>query len=390
MRSAPEIRVLTGLRAFPALLVVFYHFYREHIPAAVPVVSDLVDGGFVAVGMFFVLSGFVLTYSYAGVSLDEPDSRRRFFRARFARVYPVYFLSLVVAFLARLPDSATEAATWKGLRHIALTVPLLNAFSRYGMFYLNWAAWSLSAEAFFYLLFPWIHALLRRRSERVLACVGVLAWLFGLVAPTLYTVLAPDHLGRPLAAHDEVLWSWYLKFYPVTHLGSFVIGVVAGLLFLRRRTPHQDARVGASWRPGFAFAASVLFVVELLCTERVPFVYLTTDVLAPVFAVLVAAVATMDGTRSFVARALQLAPVMLLGRASYAVYILHVPIFYVFFHFLPQMWDSAPLFWPYLGALLVASVAVYRFVEEPARRALTLGYAQRRAPPPLGEAIAGD
>jgi peptidoglycan/LPS O-acetylase OafA/YrhL len=134
----------------------------------------------------------------------------------------------------------------------------------------------------------------------------------------------------------------------------------------------------------------VLFVVELLCTERVPFVYLTTDVLAPVFAVLVAAVATMDGTRSFVARTLQLAPLMLLGRASYAVYILHVPIFYVFFHFLPQMWDSAPLFWPYLGALLVASVAVYKFVEEPARRALTFGYAQRRAPPSLGEAIAGD
>src|ERR1700683_355607 len=102
MRSPPEIRALTGLRAFPALLVVFYHFYRWHIPA-VPVVPYVVDNGFVAVGVFFVLSGFILAYSYADVPLRDPSYRRRFLRARFARVYPVYFLSLVIAFLAQLP-----------------------------------------------------------------------------------------------------------------------------------------------------------------------------------------------------------------------------------------------------------------------------------------------
>ena len=372
MRSAPEIRALTGLRAFPALLVVFYHFYRWHIPA-VPVVPYVVNDGFVAVGVFFVLSGFILAYSYADVPLSDPSYRRRFFRARFARVYPVYFLSLVIAFLAQLPASATEAATWKGLRHIALTLPLLNAFSRYGMFYLNWAAWSLSAEAFFYLLFPWISVLLRARSNHVLALVGLLAWIFGLVAPTAYTVLDPDHLGRPLTGHEEVLWCWYLKFHPVTHMGSFIIGVVAGLLFLRRRAPRGDALGDASWRSGFAVAASALFVVALLCTDLVPFAYLTTDVLAPVFAALVASVATMDGTRSLVSRGLQLPAVMLLGRASYSVYILQVPVFYVFLRFLPQMWDSAPLFWPYLAALVLISIAAHTFVEEPARRALSWG-----------------
>jgi peptidoglycan/LPS O-acetylase OafA/YrhL len=373
VRSAPQIRALTGLRAFPALLVVFYHFYRGHVPA-VPVVPYVVDAGFVAVGMFFVLSGFILTYSYAGVPLRAPSERRRFFRARFARVYPVYLLSLVIAFLAQLPDSATETATWKGLRHIALTLPLLNALSRYGMFYLNWAAWSLSAEAVFYLLFPWISVVLRARSSRVLGVVGLFAWVFGLAAPTAYTMLDPDHLGRPLRTHDEVLWSWYLKFHPITHVGSFVIGVVAGLLFLRHRAhgaPRDEAPGDVSWKPGLAVVASALFVVALLCTELVPFAYLTTDVLAPVFAALIVAVATTDGTRSLVSRGLQLPAVMLLGRASYAVYILHVPIFYVFLHFLPQMWSSAPLFWPYLGALLVASVGVHKLIEEPARRALS-------------------
>jgi peptidoglycan/LPS O-acetylase OafA/YrhL len=43
------------------------------------------------------------------------------------------------------------------------------------------------------------------------------------------------------------------------------------------------------------------------------------------------------------------------------------------------MWDSATLFWPYLGTLLVASMAVYKLVEEPARRALSPGQRGRAA-----------
>jgi peptidoglycan/LPS O-acetylase OafA/YrhL len=285
-------------------------------------------------------------------------------------VYPVYLLSLAIAFAAGLPASAAEAVTWKGVRHLALTLPLLNAFSRYGMFYLNWAAWSLSVEALFYLLFPWIHAFLRARSDRALVGWGVAAWLFGLAAPTAYTVLDPDHLGRALAANDEVLWCWYLKFHPVTHLGACILGVVTGLLFLRRRTRGDEGRGNASWRPPFTVVAAGLVVVGILCSGLVPFAFLTTDVLAPIFAAFTAAIAGLSGTRSPIARGLQLPAVLLLGRASYALYILHVPIFYVFLHFAPQMWDSAPLFWPYLGALLVTSIAVYAFLEEPARRAL--------------------
>jgi peptidoglycan/LPS O-acetylase OafA/YrhL len=64
---------------------------------------------------------------------------------------------------------------------------------------------------------------------------------------------------------------------------------------------------------------------------------------------------------------------------SGAIYILHVPIFCVFVHFVPEMWDSATLFWPYLGTLLVASMAVYKLVEEPARRALSPGQRGRAA-----------
>jgi peptidoglycan/LPS O-acetylase OafA/YrhL len=371
MTPVPEIRSLTGLRALPALLVVFFHFYRGHIPDSLPVIKPLVDGGFVAVGMFFVLSGFILTYVYAGVDRSDPEARRAFFVARFARVYPVYALSLVIGFVAGLPDALTPLATGMGWTRLVLVCTLLNAFSHYGMFYLNWAAWSLSAEAFFYFVFPWIAPRVARMSDRALVGCAAVAWLGSLLAPALYGALDPDHLGRPLRLGDEIFWSWYLKFFPLCHLGCFVIGVVAGRLFVRHRSAL--ARIRPTLRDGAA-GAVVLAVVAILSMELVPYTYLYANALAPLFALLVGAVAE-GGTLA--SRALAARPLVTLGRASYALYILHVPVFYVFLHFVPDMWDRADLFWPYLGVLVVVALGAYRFVEEPARRWVRRAFASR-------------
>jgi peptidoglycan/LPS O-acetylase OafA/YrhL len=223
---------------------------------------------------------------------------------------------------------------------------------------------------------------LKRLDSAGLAVVGVLAWLGGLVAPAVYTHLDPDHLGHPLRLGDEVLWSWYLKFSPVTHVGCFVIGVVAGALFLR----HRDAlaRVGAGKR-SFVVGALLLFAVELLVSQIVPYAYLYADVLAPLYALLVVALAGEGPAAALATRALASEPAVALGRASYAIYILHVPVFYVFAHFIPDMWDEGALFWPYLVTLLIVSGVVYRFVEEPARRSVRRGltralFREERAP----------
>jgi peptidoglycan/LPS O-acetylase OafA/YrhL len=371
MPPPAEIRALTGLRALPALIVVFFHFYRAHMPAIV-VVTDVLDRGFVAVGMFFTLSGFILTYVYDGADLSDPRRRRAFFVARIARVYPVYLLSLAIGFAARFPRSVHDLGTTLGLVHLALVLPLLNSLSHYGMFHLNWAAWSLSVEAVFYVFFPWTLPRVRRLRDGALVALGVLAWLLGLVAPTAYTLVDPDHLGRPLRLGDEVLWSWYLKFFPLTHAACFLAGVVAGRLFVR----HRDALGAVSPRTRDVLAGLlVLFVVAVLASKLVPYAYLSADVLAPVFALFVAVLA-VEG--SLASRVLASGPFVALGRASYAVYILHVPVFYVFLRFVPDMWDQAPLFWPYLAAVLLASVAAYRLVEEPCRRFISTSLAFRR------------
>src|SRR5207248_11685632 len=92
---ASQLKALTGLRFFPALLVVLYQFTlvsHAHI-------AGIVDCGFVGVSLFFVLSGFILAYNY----LDRPNAHRfdrlTFWAARFARIYPVYLLAFVIAAL---------------------------------------------------------------------------------------------------------------------------------------------------------------------------------------------------------------------------------------------------------------------------------------------------
>src|ERR1035437_477263 len=91
----PPIKSLTSLRFFAAIYVVLFHESANpgHF-VFFPLAARFVASGFTAVTLFFVLSGFILAYNY-----DRIRSRREFWISRFARIYPVYFLSLLPAFI---------------------------------------------------------------------------------------------------------------------------------------------------------------------------------------------------------------------------------------------------------------------------------------------------
>ncbi|MDX6231026.1 MAG: hypothetical protein QOI76_4416, partial [Frankiales bacterium] len=91
----PRLPALTGLRFVAALAVVLSHFSEQRLVDVPRRLVTFLDGGRTAVSLFFVLSGFVLAYNYA--HLSTTDQRRRFYVARFARIYPVVLLALLVA-----------------------------------------------------------------------------------------------------------------------------------------------------------------------------------------------------------------------------------------------------------------------------------------------------
>lgn len=203
-----ELKRLTSLRAIAALLVFAYHI--DHHSTWL-VGGKLFGHGFVGVAFFYVLSGFVLTWS------TRPGTRvREFWMRRFARVYPSHAVMAAVALI--VPITAFPIT----LPAIGANVLLIQAwFPQWDIvFGLNAVSWSLSCEAFFYLLAPFL--IRWAQSSRLGRLVPLaLAWT---VLMLVLAVLA----GFASPTFD--IWAYT---FPLIRSGEFVLGVVLATLAQR-------------------------------------------------------------------------------------------------------------------------------------------------------------
>ncbi|HEY1801240.1 MAG TPA: acyltransferase [Terriglobales bacterium] len=340
---------LTGIRIFAAYYVVMYHtgagyFGRHGAPA---VILRLLDKGYLAVSLFFILSGFILVYTYQG-KISGPENILRFWEARFARIYPVYLLALGFMF-PPLAKTLTAAQRLAVLCMVQAWIPgrpdLQGAW--------NFPAWSLSVEAFFYLAFPLIVLALNRVST------AGLCRLVGL----LLAVIAIGNLTRLAGLwYVAVTWVRYVPL-PVLRLPEFIVGMALGLTFLR----------APAWRySGLISVVSLLCAITILC---LPLGRWASVVVIP-FAILMISLAYQRGP---VARLLSNRIIILLGSASYAVYLLQFPTrFYtrlIFAHILHSPHNLDAFLSPCL--LLILSVLVFLFWEEPARKFLRKSFGLR-------------
>jgi peptidoglycan/LPS O-acetylase OafA/YrhL len=210
----------------------------------------------------------------------------------------------------------------------------------------NFPAWSLSVEAFFYLTFPLIFLSLNRMS------LAGLRRLVGL----LLAVIAIADLTRPAGLwYFSLTWVRYVPL-PVLRLPEFIVGMVLGLAFLR----------GTVWR-----YSGLISIASLLCAMVVlslPSGRWASVVVIP-FAILMMSLAYQKG---LIAHLLSKRVVILLGGASYAVYLLQLPTrIYtrlIFAKILHGPHDLDAFLSPCL--LLILSVMVFLFWEEPARKFL--------------------
>ncbi len=290
-----------------------------------PAVYALIRGGYLAVTTFFVLSGFVLSRSYSATEWST-RSLLRYGAGRVARVYPVYAVSIAVVAPFILADT-TPAKTPLLAAHGLLLQGWL------GHLPVNWntPAWSLSCEIFFYVSFP-------------LAAVVVLraGWW-----RTLAVALAACCLTR-------ILWACGVsdEIKPLIHLSDFLMGVAAA-----RAYELIGRRASGEWLyvPAIALSAALIAWPVFLP----PGVDLNTA-LRPLNALLLIGLAMGGGAA---ARALSSRLAVYLGKASYAMYILHVPMLWWYLRW--TRIGSAPV---YLSGVIGLSALVYRFIEEPANR----------------------
>lgn len=353
------IPALTGLRFLAALAVVLFHM-RLTMGTAVTLpagLDALVDAGYVGVTLFFVLSGFILAYNY----FDARTGMLAFLWARFARVVPVYLLSLAVALPLFVAEHQHHRRTL--LLGGLSTVALLQSWNPAWAATFNPPGWSLSNEAFFYLAFPFVLPLARRSTDRDLALASGIAWVLALAAPLAYLRLAPDGLG---AAATTATGSWWLdavKFWPPLHLASFLMGVALGVR--ERRRPGALA----PWAEPLVWGAALVTLV-VIATRALPYPVQHTVGLAPLAA---AWIAGLVGSRGPIVRALGHPHMVRLGEASYALYLLHVPLMVHAVRLAPRLGvdTRTPAFAAaYLLGAIALSWLTLVAVEEPARRAL--------------------
>jgi peptidoglycan/LPS O-acetylase OafA/YrhL len=370
----PRLPALTSLRFFAALHVVFFHLQAMKIMTRPGWFHDLASIGYVGVSLFFVLSGFILVYTYAGRTTTVTE----FWRARFARVYPAYLFSLLVTapwFFMAVLKYDVPFFYWAKI-HLKLAafleLALLQAWVPPAALVWNIVAWSLSVEAFFYLLFPFLLKIYERLSRAELFSVAALCWVATLAISGAYVWRKPDGLAYVDSDTLTVFWLNAVKFHPLARLPEFLMGMACGFLFLRT---HANTKVAFP----LVFAGILGFGLTAHYSARIPYPILHTSLLAPAFAAIVYGLALQPRWVAL----LNVRPMVLLGDASYSLYLLHSTILGMYF-FDPK---SGGIRSTSVANILIAiaficaiSLLVYRFIEEPARRKLR---GKRKTLPPL-------
>ena len=384
---------LTGIRFFLALLVVLFHqagpgTYLNAIRARIPTILDnIIRTGYLAVGVFFVLSGFVLAYNYPlNRSWSKPEWIR-FGIARFSRIYPVYCVGLILISpfvgLPLLKHLAT-VNVGKEIGIILLNAGLLQAWIPATALYWNGPGWSLSNEAFFYLCFPLAgFALWRLADMRHLMGATTLLWVLA-VAPAIVAVALPlagfgDVPANGGHATADPFWTTLLEFNPLLRFPEFCIGIATARAY---RTLAK--RAGGWWvgRGHYLYLPAILVeVIVISFAGTIPFPLIHNGLLTPLHALAILGMALEGG---WLARILSGEPFQFLGGASYSMYILAHPIACwttVFFtKFSPRAANGPLELLVNISAVIGLASLLFKTIEEPANRLLKKGLAVRLIP----------
>ena len=333
------LRPLMGIRYLAAVSVVLTHLEWLPFSSAVP--------------LFFVLSGFILTYKYARTDEGLTVDVRTFWIARLTRLYPAHLLALLLLIGLHLHDGYSFM---DGLGSLVASVLMVNGWNPRLVVTWNIPSWTNTCEMFFYICFPLLVPLaLRLRSRHALLIAMGITWIAG---------LAMTHAIEGLRPHTSYVidwWLWLAKFNPVLHLPEFVIGMLLGRWY-GEWGGRDDARRGAMWSGG-AFVLAVAVTLRPDIITRAEYLYIHNTLLAPVFAAGLWGLTLGGG----LARILSTPLLVRLGNASYAIYILQDPVFTAARMALGvQCFVEHPALVPVMVVLLtLVGLGVHHLIEEP-------------------------
>ena len=272
-------------------------FFHRALTAVVDAFVSFFQCGSASVSLFFVLSGFILAYNYLDPAIVRQTTRRQFWLARFARVYPAFLLAWVVATPAavnQLWNSENPSSHVKAVLLPPMSLIATHAWVPDWALSWNSPSWSLCTEAFFYLIFPIIFVINRPQasqhsvgSRRRQTFLFFMWMLVAVLIPTLYVALDLDHIGlqamRSVHSLDLPYMRWLpaISFFPLLRQPELLAGVALGHLFLL--DVRENRRL-----PGWVCPLAVLLVIAAFVLQPViPYAFYAAGGLMPVFALLI-------------------------------------------------------------------------------------------------------
>ncbi|MFN4363282.1 acyltransferase family protein [Chryseobacterium hispalense] len=332
-----KISQITFTRFVAAMAIVISHFNKDLFLYKIRFIADIFLRANVGVSYFFILSGFIMIIAY---HRKEKIGYRDFYRNRVARIYPLYVVGLLLYFVTRYYDFSFYK-TFLYLSGVQSWIPGKALI-------LNFPGWSISVEFLFYLLFPWLYNYLYSKGNKSIWVIAVLIWIGTQVFSNLYTN-SLSYKGPHTDSHE------FIHYFPLWHINEFLIGNLAGLLFVRnRREKNHD------------LAIALLFIGILLSLIFIPLNF-HNGLMAVFFVPVIYLISCNNGV---ISKVFSLKPLEFLGEISYAIYIIHIPVLYIVRSFLWdyfQVSESNVIFWIYILVLIFVSAVFYQFVEKPMR-----------------------
>lgn len=340
-----QLDALTSTRAIAAILVVIHHFGRTVFPFKYA--PDFFHNGNLAVGYFFVLSGFVLFEVYH----QQPVNYFAFLKKRMARIYPLYVVGgllcigvMVFDFFyshSSIPNELPEQT--------AIYLLFLQSYIPKFPLAINGPGWSLSVEMLFYLLFIPLLTLLKKHIKTFLLFFITLFIISQAIH--IYFHYYEDTISESVA--DTI------TFNPFIHLSQFITGMLGG--FIYHKTNFNFAK--NKW-----FSLIICMIICLVIAIRPHYLSFHAGLLDPLFMLLIISIAKRSPhillSKYFV----------FLGNASYAIYILQDPVHSFAIRLnnklhLPQFY----FFYTFLFTLIIISMLAYKYFEIPLRNYINSG-----------------
>lgn len=329
---------LTGYRAIAAWLIFVYHFFPFKNPKIPEFFKNFVGEFHMGVDMFFVLSGFLITYRYFG---DRPIIFKNYMINRIARIYPMYFLVTILVFA----NSYWANQFWNTENTKQFFVSITMTKALFKDYFLSGIAqgWTLTLEELFYIFAPFYFILIKK-NWKFLFILPIIIFLFGFVLKTG----ANGNFGG------------FMQINIANYIFEFFAGIALALVIKKQYFEKINFK-------HFTYSGLAAIIIYLSTRHFVAgFIDFQNEFIraTELFSISVFGIAPLlyglIFEKTFIQKILSTDIMILLGKSSYLFYLIHKGFIPILFN--NNISDNKFILFLFLNLL---SIIMYKYLEEP-------------------------